>query len=432
MPSIPPIVIGSNPNADISDRVSSMEVSLTADEASQLSLTVHDPGLEMLRANYFQMRQPVTYLGLNFEVAAMEVQQGNGQQQVSLSLRSRAIQTLKRQKNNQVGAGGGLTFVANKAREVGLALFMEYSSPVSNSNAAASGSSKTDKANTSQSSSGDANESAWDVIKRIAGDYKYIAFETDNRLFFCSEPFLLGKFGIAGYGENPGFISIPVIWNAEPRATRIVQSALPIIGPPERPTLRLGSTGRAVEYLQQVLSRRAGQNITDPLGTYGFSTQTALHQLQRFMGVGMTNEVGMLAWNLIDFLGSGLTVVGPDVSWYYITPLGVPTLRKSDDAYEAATFDFQVEREQGKLLRPGMTVRIDGVPFFEGHYLITQVGWNEGTIDPVQVSGRTLVEPKPTTDGKNDDLNRFRAALSWTGGGYANDVIGVPAWSVSS
>jgi hypothetical protein len=71
------------------------------------------------------------------------------------------------------------------------------------------------------------------------------------------------------------------------------------------------------------------------------------------------------------------------------------------------------------------------VPGFEGHYLVTDVSWTEGSSEPVSVSGRTLVEPQPSSDGKNEELNKFRAALSWNGGGFANNVIGVPIWSTS-
>lgn len=416
-----------------------MSVSLTLDEVSQISIDIYDPNLDMLRANYFQIRQPVSYLGMIFEISAIEVSQ-DVKQKIALSLRPQATQILKRTKQGTIDVGGGLSFVSTKAKEVGLDLFMEYSSPKSNSNSEKSGA-NTDKdptlvapdstTNVSQNSFLPVNQSAWDVIKKIAGDYVYKVCQVDNRLIFASEPFLLGKFGITGYGENPGFISTPVIWNSEPRANRLVQNYEPIIGPPERPILSVGSSGRSVEYLQSVLSKRAGQTITDEYGYFGQSTLAAVNNLQIFTNLGANSTVNNMSWNIVDYLALGVSTIGPGANFQYITPLGVPTLRKSDDAYEAATCSFTVEREQGKLLRPGMTIRIDGVPFFEGHYLVNSVSWDEGTVDPVSISARTLVEPKPSTDEKNDDLARFRKALSWTGGGLANDVIGTPAWSVS-
>lgn len=418
MPFIPPIILGGNPNDDLSDRVSSMEVSLTLDQVSQVTISVTDRNLEMLRANYFQIRQPVTYLNNNFEVASLAVSRAaGGIETVTMELRPAAIQAMKRNKGRNIFKGGSATaFASEKAREVGLSFFGENAQP---------------KDNISQNSNEQVDESVWDVMKRVASDNSFICFEIDNRLFFCSEPFLLGKFGVVGYGENAGFISVPVVWNARPFETSAIQARPPIPGPPERPPLQRGSTGRSVKYLQEVLAQRAGQTILDEPGYYGISTETAVGNLQAFLNIGEFGRVGNLTWNVVDVLASGIQSVIPDGGFYYITPLGVPNCRKSDDATVAADMSFTVEREQGKLLRPGMTVRIDNVPGFEGHYLVTDVSWLEGSNEPVSVSGRTLVEPQPTADGKNEELNRFRAALSWTGGGFANNVIGVPIWSTT-
>jgi peptidoglycan hydrolase-like protein with peptidoglycan-binding domain len=414
---IPPIVIGTTATADISDRVVSMSVSLTLNEASQITLTVQDNDLAMLRANYFQIRQTVQYLGRSWEIASMEVRQARSKQQVTLELRPAAIQAMKRNKGRNLFKGGSATaYAAEKAREVGLAFFGENAAP---------------KSNIAQGSNNQTDESVWDVLKRIAGENSFICFESDGRLFFCSEPFLLGKFGVVGYGETPGFVSVPIIWDHEPRANKLIQQATPIVGPPERPTLQLGSQGRSVRYLQEVLVKRAGQTITDEAGYFGPSTLAAVQAIQAFFQLGESATVQNMTWNIVDFLGSGLAYTGPEQGFYYITPLGVPNCRKSDNAQDAGTATFTVEREQGKLLRPGMTVRIDGVPYFENHYLVNDVNWNEGTNDPVSVSTRTLVEPLPSGDGKNEELNRFRAALSWTGGGYAKTVLDAPFWSTT-
>ena len=417
MPFIPPIILGGNPNDELSDRVSSMEVSLTLDQVSQIRMVVSDRNLDMMRANYFQIRQPVTYLGMSFEVASLEVGRSSGGiEAVTMELRPAAIQAMKRNKGRNIFKGGSATaFASEKAREVGLSFFGENSQP---------------KENISQNSNEQVDESVWDVVKRVAGDNSFVCFETDGRLFFCSEPFLLGKFSIASYGENPGFLSVPVIWNNDPRGTTAVQTRPLISGPPERPAVQRGSTGRVVKYLQEVLAQRAGQTITDEVGYFGLTTQTAVGNLQAFLAIGEFGKVGNLTWNVVDLLASGLQLVAPDAGFYYLTPLGVPTCRKSDDARET-TMSFTVEREQGKLLRPGMTVRIDQVPSFEGHYLVTDVSWTEGSNESVSVSGRTLIEPEPSADGKNEELNKFRAALSWNGGGFANNVIGVPIWSTS-
>ena len=70
--ALPPVTIAGNPNIDVSDVITSMEVSLTLDEASQVTIRLVDPQLERYAANYFQIRQQVTYFGMDFEVAAID------------------------------------------------------------------------------------------------------------------------------------------------------------------------------------------------------------------------------------------------------------------------------------------------------------------------------------------------------------------------
>lgn len=405
---LPPIYVANRPDTDFSELVTEMTVSLTMDQTSQITIQVVDRGLERLRANYFQPRQAITFFGQRFEIAAIDVQQGQGVPTVTLTCRPASTQALKRDKRKAVlGNLSATQYAAEKAREVGLAFFGENAPP---------------KANVSQGSSDQVDESAWDVLKRLATDNSFICFETDGRLFFCSEAFLLGKFAVTGFGFSPGFLSLPVAYESvslvggEP-----YRFDDPIAGPPDRPTLsRQEADLRATGYLQEVLVRRAGQTITDAPGSYGPTTVQAVQNLQAFTGLSPTGTVEAMTWTVVDSLARGVRFNVPNPGYYYVTPLQVPTLRKSDDATEGATASFQLEHEQGKLLRPGMTVNILNVPGFEQHYLVSEVSWREGTTDPIAVSARTLVEPKPTSDGKNEELNRFRAALSMTGGGFAN------------
>ena len=408
---LPPIYIADRPDTDFSELVTDFSVSLTMDQTSQVSITLIDRGLERLRANYFQPRQPIAFLGMRFEISAVDVQQGQGVPQVTLACRPAATQVLKRDKRKAVlGNLSATQYAAEKAREVGLAFFGENAPP---------------KANVSQGSGDQVDESAWDVLKRLASDNSFMCFETDGRLFFCSEAFLLGKFAVLGYGHNPGFLSLPVAYES----VSLVggdpyQFDAPISGPPDRPTLsRQGADQRATGYLQEVLVRRAGQTITDDPGIYASSTVNAVQNLQAFTGLSPTGIVDTMTWTVVDSLATGVRFNIPNPGYYYVTPLGVPTLHKSDDATDGATAAFQLEREQGKLLRPGMTINILNVPGFEQHYLVSEVSWREGTADAVAVSARTLIEPKPTSDGKNEELNRFRAALSMTGGGFANTTL---------
>lgn len=72
----------------------------------------------------------------------------------------------------------------------------------------------------------------------------------------------------------------------------------------------------------------------------------------------------------------------------------MPSVRRSDDDLTAVEGSMIVERSNGINLRPGMTVYIGGIPDFEAAYLITDVSFEEGVPDPVQVQFRTPVEPE--------------------------------------
>lgn len=402
-----PITIAGNPNANISEYVMDMSVSLTLDETSEIALTVFDPGLQLLNANYFQVRQIVEYLGMKFEMAAVEVAQGGGGPQVTIQCRPHATQVLKRWKIAEVlNVATATDYAAQKARDVGLAFFAEDSAA---------------RQVVNQVNNDKADESVWDVLGRLASELGFVRFEIDGRLFFCSEAFLLGKFGLSGYGVDAGFLSIPVRWNADNIARGQSRRFAPEIpSPVGRPFLEIGASGVEVEFLQRVLRQRASQTITDPDGYFGITTENAVKNLQAFTRCAAASGlVGQMTWAVIDFLAIGIDFNTPPYGTYYIAPVGIPTVRISDDSYVAAEMSFNVEREPGKALRPGMTVNIEGIPGFEGYYLIDSVSWREGTNDYVSVSGRTLVEPKPNAEDKDAELNRFRRSLSLTGGGFA-------------
>lgn len=419
MAALAPILIADNPNANITEFVNNFDVSLTLDEASQITINVFDPDLQLLRANYFQIRQHISYLGMRFEIAAIEIQPGAAGPAVNLSCRPESTQALKRWKIAQVlNVATATDYAAQKARDVGLAFFGEDSAARNVVN---------------QVNNDKADESVWDVLGRLASELGFVRFEIDQRLFFASEAFLLGKFGLSGYGNNAGFLSIPVRWNATPVNESTYQRFAPYIGgPPLRPALSLGSTGVEVQYLQRILTERSGMKITDDTGVFGLSTQTAVRTVQQFLNLIPTDgKVDSIVWKFIDFLAGGIGSAGQQYGSYYITPLGIPSVRISDDAYSSSDASFTVEREVGRLLRPGMTIDIQDIPGFSGYYLITSVSWREGAADPVSVSARTLVEPKPSSEDNNAALNRFRRSLSLNGGGFGNSEFRSPYGSAT-
>ena len=402
----------SGPAVDISDIVTSVSVSLSMSAVSQVTITVSDPGLLYMSKNYFQIRQKIKVAGQYFEVASIEVGQGQAGEQVTMECRLAGVQRLKRDKGKAVYSGGSATsYVSARARVAGLGFFGENSSA---------------KSNISRVRNDKTDESTWDVMKRLAGDNQFVLFETGGRVFFCSQQFLLGKYSLAPDNARPGFLTTIVKWSPSYSVTDGAASSYTttrvkdqINGPAGRPTLRKGSTGKHVEYLQKVLKSRFGPDTLPTYGKLGTSTFNSVVRLQKFYGITEKGVVGRQTWTYVDMLASGTSTTSESdqgfFSSYAIVPMEVPNVRRSDDSYEEVTASFRVEKEIGKKLRPGMTISMRGIPGFTVDMLINEVSWEEGTPDPVSVSASTPLVPDDATKAE-----QARAKVDLTGGGFGN------------
>ena len=188
----------SNGYADISKLVTSVNVSYSMDMASQLSFELVDPELRMSGQNFFTLGRDIIYetqtLGRIddgsgsaalvkqlFEISKVTVSQGPGSSPTfSIDCYSKAIQQMKRDKRPDTIKGQGTDFVRRAAAKYGLKFY---------------GQETTKKQNITKASGEKQAESLWDVITRLAGDAKFVCFETDGYLIFASEQFLLHKWG---------------------------------------------------------------------------------------------------------------------------------------------------------------------------------------------------------------------------------------------
>ena len=204
---------------NIDHSIISVGVEYTMNEASQLSFDVvetmnmdfskiasaektYPRVLEFSENNYFQIGRDVIYetttlneigitnsTGTNlvkqkqlFEIASLTFAPGPGGSPVwQVKCFVKAIQQMKRDRNPGTVKGTGSTFVKNAAIKYGLKPFVE----------------ETSKKQTVTKATGDKQaDSLWDVLTRLAGDAKFVLFEVDGFLVFCSEKYLLHKWGI--------------------------------------------------------------------------------------------------------------------------------------------------------------------------------------------------------------------------------------------
>jgi len=86
-------------------------------------------------------------------------------------------------------------------------------------------------------------------------------------------------------------------------------------------------------------------------------------------------------------------------------------LTQNDDDWRGSSFTLQVGRQQGKKVRPGMSVQFLNCGAFsdERKHLITSVTWTEADPTPVAIQGRTLKETEDTVA----DTTVGRGAVPW-------------------
>lgn len=344
--------------SDVRDAVTRISLSYTMDMASQLSIEIVDRDYVMGDAGYFQLRREVYLQDVRanktstFEIAAVTYAAGESDNLpvVRLECRTAAIQQMKRDKRQesfrQMSAGEFASIIAERH---GLQIFGQSTSKIQS---------------IVKSRSQNSDESVWDILNRLANDNQYVVFESDGVLYFCSQPFLLGKIGDGSVGID------------------LVQA-------PDWPgqNITSGAEGQAVAILQQYL----GVPVD---GKYGKVTIDAVKKYERANGFAVDGVVDKPLWD--DFFATvgrnykfvQMTYPSSNVDGFQI--LSMPEVRRSDDDPFEADGSLECAKPNGRLLRPGMTIGLRTPNrYLNGAYLITAVDFDLHGPEPVRVEFRT-------------------------------------------
>jgi len=228
---------------DLTDSIISAKYSSGIDLATQLTLEIIDPDFEFAKNNYFAITRDVYFqsnvlqeiddslkmssqIGLQslkyqrLEVSAVTCKPGPGSSPVwTVECRTKAVQQMRRDRNPGAIEGQSHNFVifAGQAYKIGVV---------------AEETSKSKKIN--KASNDRRSDSLWDVIVNLAGEAKFVAYETDGILFFASQKWLLGQWGniystnvpnelvLASSGKlRNGYNFVPVRYPSEP--TDVIQ-----------------------------------------------------------------------------------------------------------------------------------------------------------------------------------------------------------------
>lgn len=167
---------------NVSEAVTSLEVSYTMDAVSQLTIELEDLDLSLFRANTFQVRRDVRYGDDLFEIAAVEIGPGSGSgAKVTVEARRKQIQMMKRDKKPDAYGGISATDYARIVAERYRLAFV--------------GEPTATKRTILQAQTDQEDESVWDVLQRLAGEAGFVVFEFGGILIFGSQQWLLNRFG---------------------------------------------------------------------------------------------------------------------------------------------------------------------------------------------------------------------------------------------
>jgi len=176
--------------AALDDAITAIKLSFTMDLASQLTISLSDPALQLNSRNFFQIRRPVTYGGTLFEISSVQLSQGvGGDATVELECRSRPVQLLKRDKGPETyGAASPTQFAAICAARYGMGFVGQETAEV---------------LTITKTSSVDTDESSWDVLQRLAGESQFVVFESSNVLYFATQQYLLNRLNVVSTNYPP-------------------------------------------------------------------------------------------------------------------------------------------------------------------------------------------------------------------------------------
>jgi hypothetical protein len=199
----------------IYDAITSFRVSYGLSAGAEISVDFADFQGNMFKNNYFQIGQQYFYRNAPFQMASVEVGQGEGEYwNVRCKLRTWQQQQMKEDLHPEVfKSANGFEFAQKVAQSYGLGFVGEE---VKGKQQQIKVKAKNNK------------ESVWDVLQRAAGDNQYYCFIADGNLFFCSPKFLLGNWGIDEvpiFGKM--FKYIPIIYPTPETEKRFLVMGLP-------------------------------------------------------------------------------------------------------------------------------------------------------------------------------------------------------------
>jgi cell wall-associated NlpC family hydrolase len=192
VPDLSQLTLRNRQIAYITPRVTRVNVSLSTQLQSQVTIDIEDPDFRLLGSGIFQGQPHVNYKGLRLELAGVStITRGRGA--VSLKARSSLVQQLKRRRGPLTIIGDERSFIGYECAQVKLPFVTvplkdtDFIGPALTKRV-----SRDWQPYTQQSTITDADEipSSWTTFKRLADQRGWLLFEANNVLYFAPPSWL--------------------------------------------------------------------------------------------------------------------------------------------------------------------------------------------------------------------------------------------------
>lgn len=137
------------------------------------------------------------------------------------------------------------------------------------------------------------------------------------------------------------------------------------------------------------------------------SSWTTFQRLAREQGFLMFEYAGFMHFGSPSWCMNKFTT-RPKVHWINgpdeLRPLTAPVTRRSEDAKIPVEMSFDVPWGRLSEFIPGRAVEVDGMPLFNGRYIINNVSFDLQAAKAVSVSCGTAINPTPTKEGEDNSV----------------------------
>lgn len=191
VPELSDLTIRNRQVAYISNRVTRVNVSLSTQLQSQITIEIEDPDFRLLGSGIFQGQPHVNYKGLRLELAGVATL-NRGRGALTLKARSAKVQALKRRRGALTVVGDERSFIGYECQQVGLPFVTVPLTDTDSGPTFARRVSRDWQPYTQQSAITDADEipSSWTTFKRLADQRGWLLFEANNVLYFAPASWL--------------------------------------------------------------------------------------------------------------------------------------------------------------------------------------------------------------------------------------------------